>query len=57
MLSFAGVGIDRDHAGAKDQAAGADRYRLMVPVVVAEIEAGGWGGYDFAHGALASLAI
>jgi hypothetical protein len=38
----------------KDQAAGADRHRLMVPVVMAEIEPGGWSGYDFPHGALAS---
>jgi hypothetical protein len=29
----------------------------MVPVVVAEIEPGGRGGYDFAHGAVTSLAI
>ena len=47
--AFAGLGIDRDHTGAKDQPAGADGWRLMVPVVVPKIEPGRWGSYDIAH--------
>jgi hypothetical protein len=40
MLALTGLGINRHHARAKDQSAGADHRRLVMAVMVAEIEPG-----------------
>src|SRR5262245_60906665 len=50
VAALAGLGIDRKHSGTEDQAAGADRRRLMMPVMLSQIEPGTGHGDDFAHG-------
>src|SRR5829696_2588141 len=52
VLALAGLRIDRQHARAEDQAARADRRGLVVPVVLAKIEARQGRGDDFTHGVL-----
>src|SRR5262245_27742797 len=45
------LGIDWKHPRTEEQAAGADRRRLMVPVMPPQIEPGTGRGDDFAHSA------
>jgi hypothetical protein len=50
VAALASLGIDRKHSRTEDQAAGADRRRLMMPVMLSQIEPRTGRGYDFAHG-------
>src|SRR5262245_20095873 len=51
VTALASLGIDWKHSRTEDQAAGADRRRLMMAVVLAQIEPGTGRGDDFAHSA------
>jgi hypothetical protein len=44
VLALTGLGVNRHHARAKDQSAGADRRRLVMALMVAEIEPRGRTG-------------
>ena len=50
VATLAGVWIDREHSGAKDEAAGADSRRLVMPVMLPQIEPGTRRSNYFAHG-------
>src|SRR5262245_34163114 len=50
VAALASLGIDRKHSRTEDQAAGADRRRLMMTVMLSQIEPGTRSGDDFAHG-------
>src|SRR6516164_3500407 len=49
VAALAGFRVDRQHAGAEDQPAGADRRRLMMAVMLAQIEPAQRRRNDFAH--------
>src|SRR5262245_965942 len=55
VAALASLGIDRKHSRTEDQAARADRRRLVVAVVPSQIEPGTRRGDDFAHSASSSI--
>jgi hypothetical protein len=49
VAAFSGFRVDWQHAGAEDQAAGADRRRLVMTVMLAQVEPAERRCNDFAH--------
>src|SRR5262249_30178044 len=49
VSAFAGLRVDRQHAGAEDEPAGADCRRLVMSVVLPQVEPCQRGGDEFAH--------
>src|SRR5262249_9711805 len=49
VSALAGLRADRQHAGAEDESAGADCRRLVMSVVLPQVEPCQWSGDDFTH--------